>query len=68
MAVESKTRRCPYCSEEIAPGALVCKHCHAPLMKKQKPKPPFWRGQFMLGVYSGIFFMILMIYIFNKAF
>ncbi len=28
---------CPYCLEEIKPGAIRCKHCHADLSVLQKP-------------------------------
>jgi len=59
--------RCPFCREEIARGAIVCKHCGSKIqiLKKAK-KPPFWRNNFMLGFYCGILFMILMIYFYNK--
>ncbi|MBN2226329.1 MAG: hypothetical protein JW763_03095 [candidate division Zixibacteria bacterium] len=68
MVVAQKSSKCPYCREDIAPGALVCKHCGMPLVKKPKPKPPFWRSQYMLGVYSGVAFMILMIYFYSRLF
>jgi predicted amidophosphoribosyltransferase len=64
-----KIIRCPYCMEEIAPGALICKHCGSHLKTpKRKKKTPFWRNTYMLGVYSGVVFMILMIYLYNRVF
>nr|MBN2277137.1 hypothetical protein [candidate division Zixibacteria bacterium] len=69
MGVSSKTSICPYCKEQITPGALLCKHCGTPLkFPKPKKKVPFWRTAYMLGVYSGIGFMLLMIYLWNKIF
>jgi len=66
---QDKTARCPYCMEEIAPGALICKHCGSHLKAPKKKKiVPFWRNTFMLGFYCGVVFMILMIYLYNKVF
>jgi predicted amidophosphoribosyltransferase len=60
---------CPFCREEITPGAIICKHCGSPLKyPKQMKKAPFWRGTFMLGVYSGIAFMVLLIILYSKIF
>ncbi|HDL03253.1 MAG TPA: zinc ribbon domain-containing protein [candidate division Zixibacteria bacterium] len=69
MSISSKLSVCPYCKEEIAPGAVLCKHCGSPLkMIKKKKSAPFWRSQYMLGIYTGIIFMVLMIYLYNKIF
>ena len=55
--------------EEIAPGAIVCKHCGSKItVLKKKKKSPFWRGNFMLGFYCGIIVMIFLIYLYNKIF
>ena len=60
---------CPYCNEEIAPGAVLCKHCGSPLkMIKKKKRVPLCRSNYMLGVYTGVLFMVLMIYLYNKIF
>jgi predicted nucleic acid-binding Zn ribbon protein len=70
MKAAKEKEKCPYCREEIAPGAVICKHCrsiiNAPLKKKKKT--PFWYGSYMLGVYSGIIFSGILIYIFFKIF
>ncbi len=69
MSTTGTQSRCPYCMETIARGAVICKHCGTPLkLPKKRKKIPFWRGQYMLGVYSGIVFMILMIILWNKIF
>ena len=61
--------RCPYCLEEITPGALICKHCGSPIrIPGKKRKIPFWRGTFMLGLYSGIMLMVLLIILYNRIF
>jgi hypothetical protein len=65
-AVGSK-ERCPFCKEEIAPGALICKHCHSIIkLPPPKKKVPTWRNKFLLGFYAGILFMALMIYLYVK--
>ncbi|UCD16597.1 MAG: hypothetical protein JSV44_09040 [Candidatus Zixiibacteriota bacterium] len=68
MAIVQSASKCPYCREEIVTGALLCKHCGMPLVKRQRKKPPFWRSPYMLGAYSGVAFMILMIYLYSRIF
>jgi len=61
--------KCPYCMEEIAPGAMVCKHCHAILKKPEvKKKRPWWMTNFALGFFSGVLFMGLLIYLYIRIF
>jgi predicted amidophosphoribosyltransferase len=63
--------KCPYCKEDIAGGAVVCKHCHSIINvppPKKKKKAPFWRNMFMLGFYSGIVVSALLIYFYSKIF
>ena len=61
--------RCPYCMEEIVPGAIICRHCGSPLkLPKKKKKAPFWRSSFMLGLYTGIIVMVLLTVLYNKVF
>jgi len=69
MTTAEKTVRCPFCREEIIPGALICKHCGSPLkMPKAKKKRSFWLDTYMLGVYSGVILMILLVILYNKIF
>jgi predicted amidophosphoribosyltransferase len=69
MSIGEKTVRCPYCREEIIPGALICKHCGSQLkMPKKKNKRSFWMDTYMLGVYSGVILMILLVILYNKIF
>jgi len=69
MDSNALTSLCPYCREEIAPGALICKHCGSPLKKPtKKSRKSFWLNQYMLGVYTGVIFMILMIILYHKIF
>ncbi|MCP4706722.1 MAG: hypothetical protein GY865_19160 [candidate division Zixibacteria bacterium] len=61
--------KCPFCKEEIARGAIVCKHCGSKIqILKSKRKKPFWRSSFMFGFYCGIILMILLIYLYNYGF
>jgi len=67
MGKTAKITACPYCMEEIAPGAIICKHCHTPLkLPQRKKKAPLWRCSYMLGVYSGIALAILLFILYNK--
>lgn len=64
-----KLSLCPYCKEEIALGAVLCKHCGSPLkLSKKKRKVPFWRSAYMLGLYSGIVLIVLLIILYNTLF
>jgi predicted amidophosphoribosyltransferase len=66
---KGKVTKCPYCLEDIKPGALVCKHCHSPLKVPKKRKTiPAWRSNFMFGFYAGIAIMILLVILYNKIF
>lgn len=65
----SKKNVCPYCREEIAPGAVICKHCRTPLkLSKKKKARSFWVGNYMLGFYSGTAFVILLIILYYRFF
>ena len=33
---EEKTKKCPYCSEDILATAIKCKHCKSDLVEKEK--------------------------------
>jgi len=60
---------CPVCKEEIARGAVLCKHCGTLLkVPKKSKRVPFWRSQYMLGVYSGVILMVLLIVAWNRLF
>lgn len=37
MAIENKTRECPYCKEEIQADAIKCKHCGSILPATKPP-------------------------------
>ncbi len=69
MAISSATSKCPYCLEEIKPGAVICKHCRTPLKKPEgKKSSGFWQTKFMWGFYSGVAVMIVLIILFNRIF
>jgi len=70
MAGVKDKEKCPFCKEEIAPGAVICKHCHSILSAppKKKKKVPFWYSTFMLGVYTGIVFSGILVYLYYKIF
>ncbi len=69
MATVGATAKCPYCLEEVKPGAMICKHCGTPLRKMPKKKVvPWWRTNFMFGFYTGIVIMILLIVLYNRTF
>ena len=65
---QKSTEKCPFCREEIAPGALICKHCHSIIkLPAKKKNVPTWRNSFMLGFYCGIIFMLILIYLYVKV-
>ena len=69
MKVLNKKEICPFCKEEITPGALVCKHCHSIIkLPPQQKKVPAWRNKFLLGFYTGVIFMGVLIYLYTKIF
>lgn len=60
---------CPYCREEVAQGAVVCRHCRSTIKPlKNKKKIPFLLSKFMLGLYSGAILIILLNIVCNKWF
>lgn len=69
MIETKKKEKCPYCKEEIAPGALVCKHCRSIIkLPSQQKKVPAWRNKFLLGFYCGILFSAALLYFYYKLF
>jgi predicted nucleic acid-binding Zn ribbon protein len=66
--VDTKAKeKCPFCKEEIAPGAVICKHCHSILkMPSQQKKAPSWRSKFMLGFYCGLAFSGFLVYLYFR--
>jgi predicted nucleic acid-binding Zn ribbon protein len=69
MGINKKTLTCPYCKEEIAPGAVICKHCGSSLkLPAKNKKRSFWLDTYMLGVYSGVILMVLLVILYNKIF
>jgi len=61
MSLAKETTRCPYCKEQIAEGAVRCKHCHADLVKHEEKKlSRFARvNTFRIGFLCGIAFTII---------
>ena len=39
MGEQVKVKECPYCAEEIKPGAVICKHCRSNLSEEEVLQP-----------------------------
>lgn len=61
MSLAKETTRCPYCKEQIAEGAVRCKHCHADLVKREEKKGSRFTklNTFRTGFLCGIAFSIV---------
>lgn len=61
MSVAKTFETCPFCREQILPGALRCKHCHADLSEsKAKKKSSLARfNTFRLGFLIGVLFALV---------
>ncbi|UCG60952.1 MAG: hypothetical protein JSV52_11560 [Candidatus Zixiibacteriota bacterium] len=61
MTLARNFTKCPYCREEIAEGAIRCKHCHADLSDLKK-KESVWAKYncFRTGFLVGILFTIVL--------
>ncbi len=60
MTLAQNLIKCPYCREEIAYGAIRCKHCHADLSELKK-KDSIWAKYncFRTGFLCGVLFALI---------